>query len=74
MHTQKISVSIPKPLFDFIDEYQEIHHCNSRSEVINQALYLLQQMQLRDAYKEAEAEIDHTFDITAGDGVENETW
>lgn len=74
MHTQKMSISLPQPLFDFIDDYQEKHHCKSRSEVVNQALYLLQQMQLESCYKEAEAEIDHSFDVTAGDGLEDETW
>jgi len=76
MHTnsQKISISVPKPLYDFIGSYQESHNCKSRSEVINQALYLLQQMQLEGCYKEANKEIDKDFESTAFDGLDNETW
>lgn len=76
MHTniQKISISLPKSLYDFVDSYQEVHHCKSRSEVINQALYLLQQMQLESCYKEANKEIDKTFESTTSDGLDNETW
>jgi len=74
MQAQKISISLSKPLYDFIDDYQEVHHCKSRSEVINQALYLLQQTQLELCYKQANKEIDNKFETTTFDGLDNETW
>ena len=74
MHIQKISISLPKPLYDFIGRYQETHCCKSRSEVVNQALHLLQQRQLESCYKEANQEIDHELEVTAFDGLDNETW
>lgn len=75
MHNiQKISVSLAKPLFDFVDDYQKTHNCKSRSEVINRALYLLQQLQLENCYREANKEIDQSYDVTSLDGLENATW
>jgi hypothetical protein len=45
------------------------------SEVIKDALYLLQQSQLEACYREVAQEIDDAFDITDLDGLENdETW
>lgn len=70
----KISISLPKPLYDFIGDYQETHHCKSRSEVINHALHLLQQLQLESYYKEANKEIDACFETTTLDGLDNESW
>ncbi|MCF6807729.1 ribbon-helix-helix domain-containing protein [Thiotrichales bacterium 19S9-12] len=75
MNVQKFSISLPQQQCDFIESYQTEHHYKSRSEVIKKALYLLQQMQLESCYLEANEEIDHTFDATASDGIENdETW
>ena len=74
MNTQKISISLPKQLYDFIGSYQEGHCCKSRSEVVNQALYLLQQAQLESSYKEANKEIENEFETTTFDGLDNETW
>lgn len=75
MQAQKLSISLPQEQCTFIDRYQAEHHFKTRSEVIKQALYLLQQMQLESYYREANAEIDSDFDITAGDGIDNnETW
>lgn len=75
MNIQKISVSIPQQQYDFIEHYQAEHHYKSRSEVIRDALYLLQQKQLEACYREANQELDNDFDITTSDGIdENETW
>lgn len=63
-----------KPLFNFVESYQETHRCKSRSEVVNQALYLLQQMQLESCYKEANKEIDNDLETTTLDGLDNEAW
>lgn len=75
MYTQKFSVSLPQHQYDFIEAYQTERHYKSRSEVIKEALYLLQQMQLEFCYLEANQEIDDTFEITISDGIEDdETW
>lgn len=74
MQTHKFSISIPQQQFEFIENYQEEHHYNSRSEVISKALYLLQQSKLEACYKEASKEMDDAFDSAAADGLDNETW
>jgi antitoxin ParD1/3/4 len=75
MHAQKLSISLPKQQCEFIESYLVAHHLKSRSEVIKEALYLLQQKALEACYSEANQEIDPAFDITASDGIENnETW
>ena len=75
MHAQKLSISLPQQQCDFIESYQLEHHFKSRSEVIKEALYLLQQKQLEAFYKEANQEIDYIYENTTPDGIEeNEAW
>lgn len=75
MHTQKLSISLPIEQYEFIEGYKSEHHYKTRSEVIKEALYLLQQVHLESCYKETNQEIDDDFDIANLDGVEdNETW
>lgn len=75
MKIQKLSISLPLQQFEFIKKYQAEHHYNTRSVVIREALYLLQQAQLEAYYREASQEIDNAFDITTSDGLdEDEAW
>lgn len=75
MLVQKLSISLPKQQCEFIENYLLDHHLKSRSEVIKEAVYLLQQKQLETYYKEANQEIDLIFENTSLDGLEeNETW
>ena len=75
MHAQKLSISLSAQQCEFIEHYQMEHHYKSRSEVIKEAIYLLQQKQLEMDYKAANQEIDHTLDNVSSDGIEeNETW
>ena len=75
MLAQKLSISLPIQQCEFIENYQAEHHYKSRSEVIRDALYLLQQANLESHYREANAEIDEVFDITSFDGIDNnEAW
>lgn len=75
MNAQKLSISLPIQQCKFIDHYQTEHHYKTRSEVIREAIYLLQQSQLEACYREANQEIDNDFDITTSDGIEeDETW
>ena len=46
MHSQKLSISLSKNQCDFIEHYSVEHQIKSRSEVIKEALYLLQQREL----------------------------
>ncbi|MFT4060426.1 MAG: hypothetical protein QM652_12865 [Legionella sp.] len=75
MLVQKLSISLPQQQCEFIESYLVDHHLKSRSEVIKEALYLLQQKQLEVYYREANQEIDLAFENTSLDGLEeNETW
>lgn len=75
MQTQKLSISIPKQQYDFIENYQVEHHLKNRSEVIRDALRLLQQVQLEACYREANKEIDDDFEVTTIEGLdEDEAW
>ncbi len=75
MNTQKLSISLPQQQYEFLENYQAEHHYSTRSEVIKEALQLLQQIELEAHYKEANAELNNDFDITNADGLEkDETW
>ncbi|AHE65843.1 hypothetical protein SCO70_00800 [Legionella pneumophila serogroup 3] len=75
MLVQKLSISLPQQQCEFIENYLVDHHLKSRSEVIKEALYLLQQKQLEAYYREANQEVDLAFENTSLDGLEeNETW
>lgn len=75
MRSQKLSISLAQQQFDFIEHFQKVHHFKTRSDVIKEALYLLQQKELEACYKEANQEIDPEFENTISDGIENdETW
>lgn len=75
MHAQKLSISLPQQQCEFIEHYLIVHHLKSRSEVIKEAVYLLQQKQLEAYYSEANQEIDLAYENTSLDGLdEHETW
>lgn len=74
MSTAKFSISLPVRVADFIDTYLTVHACKSRSEVIQEALKLLQQQELEYYYREASKEVDPAFEITTFDGLEDEAW
>jgi metal-responsive CopG/Arc/MetJ family transcriptional regulator len=74
MHSQKISISLPSELVQFIEHYKETTGSQSRSQVIAEALSLLQTQELEKAYQEASAEVDELWETTSGDGLGDETW
>ena len=74
MQSQKISISLPSEMVNFIERYQEVTGCRSRSQVISQALSLLQMQELEQAYREASLEIEEDWETVIGDGLSNETW
>lgn len=67
---EKVTISLPPALLDFVTEYQESHQV-SRSEVIQQALQALREAELAQAYREAAAEMrrDPLFDLDSGHGL-----
>ena len=46
----------------------------SRSQVIETAIALLQEKELEKSYRLAAQEADADYDITASDGLVDETW
>lgn len=75
MHAHKLSISLPLQQYEFIKNYQMVQHLQTRSEVIKEALCLLQQKYLEVCYSEASKEVDDAFEITSTDGLEqDETW
>jgi antitoxin ParD1/3/4 len=75
MSTHKLSISLSQEQYEFVEHYQAEHHYKTRSAVIKEALYLLQQTKLEVCYHDANQEIDNTFETTTSDGLEeNETW
>lgn len=74
MNTEKLSISLPIKLAHFVSEYQSMHACKSKSEVIQAAIRLLQKKELENFYRQAQQEVDPSFDITTADGLDDETW
>ncbi len=75
MQSQKLSISLPKQQCEFIEHYMVDHPIKNRSEVIREAIYLLQQRELEACYKAANHEIENDFENTNLDGIDsNEAW
>jgi len=70
---EKVSISLPPPLVRFVECYKNSYH-KSRSQVIVEALQLLQEKELEEAYRQANEEIDTHWDVTVADGLANEAW
>lgn len=73
MQAQKLSVSLPMSLVQFIENYKTAHDYKSRL-VIQSALELLQQRELETAYQQASQEVDPDWDVTLADGLIDQTW
>ena len=77
----KISISLDQTVMRFMESYRERHQAKSRSQVVDEALRLLERQEserlLEQEYLES-AEQDRIimaeFDYTAMDGLEHETW
>ncbi|MEH2259107.1 ribbon-helix-helix domain-containing protein [Nostoc sp.] len=74
MSSEKLSISLPASLMQFIENYKVTKGCKSRSQVIELALELLRYQELEQAYRQASAEVDLDWDLTVGDGLTDETW
>ncbi|MBE9206406.1 CopG family transcriptional regulator [Nostoc sp. LEGE 06077] len=69
MKVEKLSISLPPYLVEFIENYKLNKGCKSRSQVIEAALELLRNQELEEAYRQASAEVDSTWDVTLADGL-----
>jgi len=74
MQAEKLSISLPSSLVQFIENYKLTKGCKSRSQVIELAIELLRYQELEQAYREAAAEFNPEWDFTVGDGLTDETW
>ena len=74
MYAEKVSISLPSVLMQFVEEYRVTGGKKSRSQVIEEALTLLRERELEAAYRAASTETDLTWDRTIGDGLDDETW
>jgi antitoxin ParD1/3/4 len=74
MNAEKLSISLPPILVEFIEYYKLAKGCKSRSQVVEEALELLRSRELEDAYRQASAEVDSCWDVTIADGLADETW
>lgn len=75
---EKVTVSLPAPLLDFVTKYQSTHQI-SRSEVFQTALAALRDAELAQAYRDAADEMrnDPLFDLDPSHGLmpsTEETW
>lgn len=81
LHTnaEKVSVTLPPDLVRFAEDFQLAHGLSSRSEVLARALQLLQEQELREAYRAASQEWEGSKDQalwegTSKDGLDDSKW
>ena len=74
MQTEKLSISLPATLVQFIERYKAAHGCKTHSQVVAEALQLLCNRELEQAYREASADADSAWESTMADGLNDETW
>ena len=78
MYAEKVSISLPPTLMQFVEEYKVSHERKSRSQVIEEALTLLSERELETAYRDADdgtpATLAKDFAPTASDGLNDEAW
>ncbi len=75
----KLSVSIQPVWAKFLSQYKETHQVKTKSQVIEQALQLLQERELEQSYEKAMQEYKESgdkelFDNVVGDGLKHESW
>lgn len=73
MSVAKLSISLPDSLAAFVESYRKRRGLKSRSQVFEEAVRLLRNRDLETAYREANAECDKAWEITASDGLADET-
>ncbi len=79
MNNERITVSLPPQSLDFIKKYKEAHELKSNSQVVLEALRLLERQQLREEFTRAaaDAQQDEALITATLPGVEevlDEAW
>jgi Arc/MetJ-type ribon-helix-helix transcriptional regulator len=77
MKAAKLSISLPAESARFIERYRKEHRLSSTSRVVDLAVKALRERSLVEAYRaaaEETAEEAKVWDVTAGDGLPDETW
>jgi metal-responsive CopG/Arc/MetJ family transcriptional regulator len=74
MYAEKLSISLPPTLLDFVETYRVARGIRSRSQVIEEAIRVLRERELELAYREASAEVDPSWEGTVADGLDDEAW
>ena len=77
----KISISLDQTVMRFMESYRKRHQAKSRSQVVDEALRLLERQEserlLEQAYTESAAEdamVNAEFETALMDGLEHEAW
>ncbi len=74
MKTAKLSISLNGSLAGFVETYRKRRGLKSRSQVFEEALKLLRSRDLESAYRNASSAADKDWEVTASDGLSDETW
>jgi len=74
MAAAKLSVSLPRSLARFVENYRKTRGLKSRSQVFEEAIKLLRNRELEAAYRAANSEIEDIWDNVTSDGLSDETW
>ncbi len=75
MYAEKVSVSLPAVLMQFVEEYRVTRgKKTTRSDVFEEALTLLRERELEAAYRAASEEVDPAWEAVVGDGLDHEAW
>jgi antitoxin ParD1/3/4 len=72
MRAAELSVSIPKSLAGFVENYRKRRGLKSRSQVFEEAIKLLRSRELETSYREANSEFDSAWDTAISDGLSDE--
>lgn len=73
-NSEKLSISLPGTMVQFVKNYQIIHDYKTKSEVFQDAIRLLRRKELESEYAQANLEIDPAYDTLSGEGLEDEAW
>lgn len=68
------NIHLPTETVGFLEAYRTAHGVKTRSQVIDMALKQMRERELEVAYREASVEADAAWDVTAADGLSDETW
>jgi antitoxin ParD1/3/4 len=74
MAAAKLSISLPRSLAEFVENYRKKRRLKSRSQVFEEAVKLLRSRELEAAYRDANSELDDIWDNAVSDGLPDETW